>query len=63
MDAINSKQEELFMSYLYLSIAIWLTYIVACTGRGAASTIFIKFPAIAFSVTFGILSAKSFGLL
>lgn len=51
------------MSYLYLAVAIWLAYATTHIANDTLSNITLKFPAIAFSVTFGILAAKSFGLI
>ncbi len=51
------------MSYLYLAVAIWLAFLTAHVTNNTLSNITLRFPAIAFSVTFGILAAKSFGLV
>lgn len=51
------------MSYLYLVVAIWLAFCAVHSGSNAKSKLFLQFPAIVFSITFGILAANSFGLI
>jgi len=51
------------MEYLYLVFAIWLAFCAVHSGGNIAFKLALQFPAIVFSIAFGILAAKSFGLI